>query len=160
MKTLLLTRLFVLRKIYGISKGTGAISGEIFGLLKEFYKLFSYTYTVYDEVFVYLRLLSEEQVIALVSFVDEKRKAETSFAIKKRVIIDSNRLKLEHYLLNFDQISIPEAFTRCNQLFNTYLKQLDEVLGADGAVGIEKGEWRFVDEYIVLAAEICLVRRR
>lgn len=74
----------------------------------------------------------------------------------KQAIIETNIAKFEFFMMNLNEMTIEQALKKSATLFNQYLSLLNKVL-AEETKKLEKGKWRAVDGFIVLAAEICTV---
>ena len=55
-------------------------------------------------------------------------------------------------------MEIAEGMERAKELFRAYLIKLNEIVKSGKFREVKKGEWRAIDGYIVMAAEICMVR--
>ena len=125
--------------------------------MKKYAALFAYTFTIYQEFYHFLPILAPEQFAELLFFFLEKQKDDIAFPVAKSSILDNNIVKFEYFKVEFQGMKVAEAIVRSGELFRRYLQALDVIKG-EGFQEVKKGEWRSIDGYVIMAAEICMVR--
>ena len=159
-KTLYTVQLFMLHKLHVLTTNDpdaqSPIEEKIQSIITNYSLIFCYTFTIHEELYPYLILIQPKRIESIIADLKQKQ-SEVEIPVFKQAIVENNIIRLEYILVDFQGMTIEECLNRSKALFRIYLLKLNEIYKAGKFEEVKKGEWRAIDGYVVMAAEICMV---